>query len=196
MPTPAGYADISLKFVLDSFIRPSYVTFGVNPTDTDPDLVAGEVLATCFLAGSLNSQLDSNVRITECVARLGTDGAEDLIGLATSTAVGGRTGGSVPPNVAVLVHKRTARGGRRGRGRFYLPWYCSDNDTNEDGTLLAAAVTAMQNAVIKWNSDLVASGNPMVILHSPGRTTAGPPDPVTGIVVSNVVATQRRRLGR
>jgi hypothetical protein len=50
--------------------------------------------------------------------------------------------------------------------------------------------------VIKWNSDLVASGNPMVILHSPGRTTAGPPDPVTGIVVSNVVATQRRRLGR
>jgi hypothetical protein len=62
--------------------------------------------------------------------------------------------------------------------------------------LLAAAVTAIQAAVIKWNSDLVASGNPMVILHSPGRTTAGPPDPVTGIVVSNVVATQRRRLGR
>lgn len=196
MATPPGFADISLKFVLDSFIRPSFVTFGVNPTATDPDLVAGQVLAAAFASGGLNSQLDSNVRITECIARLGTDGAEDLIGLATQTTVGGRSGGSVPPNVAILVHKRTARGGRRGRGRMYLPWYCSDNDTNEDGTLLGAAVTAMQNATIKFVSDLDASGNPMVLLHSPGRTTAGPPDPITGIVVSNVVATQRRRLGR
>lgn len=196
MPTPPGFADISLKFQLASFNRPAYVTFAVNPTATDPDDVAAAVLGAYTATGSMNSRLDSSVTMTEVTARLGTDGSEDLIGTATNAAPGGATGGAPPPNVAVLCHKRTARGGRRGRGRLFMPWYCSDNDTNEDGTLLTSAVTAIGLAMVTFMGALNTNNVPMYILHKPGNTLPGPPDLVTNITVSGLVATQRRRLGR
>jgi hypothetical protein len=196
MPTPPGFADCSLKFVLDGFIRPAFITFGVDPSATNPDTVATSVYNAATGAGSIATQLDSTVMITDAIARLGTDGGEDLVGQHTGTTRGGRTGGAPPPNVAVLVHKRTARGGRRGRGRLYLPWWCSDNDTNEDGTLLTSFTTPMLAALNVWLAAMVSASIPMVLLHGPGRTIEGPPDVVTSLSVSNVVGTQRRRLGR
>jgi hypothetical protein len=196
MPTPPGFADVSLKLVLDGFIRPAYITFGVDPTMTDPQQVAQAVYGVASNSTSLNGKLDSNVTWAECIARLGTDGGEDLIGNFVGTAKGISGGGAPPPNVAVLIHKRTARGGRRGRGRLYMPWWCSDNDTNEDGTILPNIVTALQTAAEQFRTQLGAAGVPMVLLHSQGLTTPGPPDPVTQLAVSNVVGTQRRRIGR
>jgi hypothetical protein len=196
MPTPPGFADVSMRLNLSGFARSAYITYGVDPTSTDPDAIATQCVLAWIGAGSMNSRLDSTVTMAEVIVRLGTDGGEDLLGSAVNASVGGLTGGAPPPNVAVLMHKRTARGGRRGRGRLFLPWFCSDNDTNEDGTLLPALVTAVQTAGAIWLADLATRNVPMHILHSPGQTAEGPPNEVTSLVVSNLVATQRRRLGR
>jgi hypothetical protein len=196
MPTPPGFADVSMQLLLAGFARPAYITFGVDPVATDPDLVAQFIVNAWTTAGSMNSRLDSTVTMREVIVRLGTDGGEDLLGSATNAVVGGLTGGAPPPNVAVLVHKRTARGGRRGRGRLFLPWFCSDNDTNEDGTLLPALVSSVQTAAGVWLAALATNDVPMYILHSPGQTAEGPPNEVTSLTVSSLVATQRRRLGR
>jgi hypothetical protein len=196
MPTPPGFASCSARFVLAAFNRPAFITWGVDNTDTDPASLSVQMLNCLTTTGGLMSQMDSSVTLAEVISRIGTDGGEDLIGSATGSTLGGLTGGAPPPNVAILAHKRTARGGRRGRGRWYLPWYCSANDLGEDGVLLAAKLTAKQTALNATRAAMAAGGNPMVVLHRPGHTSPGPPDVVTNIVVANVVGTQRRRLGR
>src|SRR4029453_202822 len=46
----------------------------------------------------------------------------DLVFTSTSAAAGGTVGGgSVPPNSAYLLKKTTALGGRKHRGRSYIP---------------------------------------------------------------------------
>jgi len=196
MPTPPGFGDCSLRFTLAGFLRPAYITFGIDASGTNPNLVAGEVYTAATAASSLMSQMDSTVTLVESIVRLGTDGGEDLVGNATGSTVGGLTGGAPPPNVAVLAHKRTARGGRRGRGRWYLPWYMSANDVGEDGVIIEAKRALKQSALNAFTNNLSTGGNPLVVLHNPGISSPGAPDVVTSIVVSNVVGTQRRRLGR
>jgi hypothetical protein len=196
MPTAPGYGDVSVKMQLLTMARPAYVTFGVDPTATDPLLVAADILNAWTFAGSINTLLDSSVTATEFTVRLGTDGGEDLIATQTNATVGGRSGTSVPPNVAVLLHKRTARGGRRGRGRMFLPWCVLGTDVGEDGIITPARVTAIGTAAAVFRNQLAAVSSPMVILHGPGATSMGAPDVVTSLTVSNLVATQRRRLGR
>lgn len=196
MPTAPGFADCSLRFNLAGYNRPAYVTFGVNPTATDPAVIASDLVNAWTATGSMNSKLDNNVTMTEAMVRLGTDGSEDLVGSAINTTVGGLSASSPPPNVAVLVYKRTARGGRRGRGRMYFPWFTSTGDLTDDGTIGPTKVTALAVSIGVWKTELSTRGCPLVLLHSPGKTSMGAPDPVTSLVVSNVVATQRRRLVR
>lgn len=196
MPTAPGYADCSIRLQLATMARPAYLTLGLNPTSTDALQVATELGAAWLYAGSLNSCLDSNVTATEFTARLGTDGGEDLVGSVSNASVGGRSIGTFPPNVACLIHKRTARGGRRGRGRMFIPWILSTTEVGEDGVIQAARITALNAALLIFKNQLTAQSDPMVILHSPGSTSPGAPDVVTSLYASNLVATQRRRLGR
>jgi hypothetical protein len=127
---------------------------------------------------------------------MGQDGGEALTGIDASTALGGAGGASVPANVAALIHKRTARGGRRGRGRMYLPWWIQESDVDERGAISSTTIGFMNTALATWLADLAADGCPMVVLHDPGRTPAGAPDVVTSLTVDPIVGTQRRRLGR
>lgn len=79
---------------------------------------------------------------------------------------------------------------------MYLPWSLSEGNVNEDGTISTAEQTIVQNAVTNWRTNINSTGNSLVLLHSLGKSSPGAPDPVTSLTVSNVVGTQRRRLGR
>ena len=197
MPTAAGYADCSYQLTLSGFTRPAYVTFGVNPSETDPAMVASQVLGAWSAAGSLNTLMDSNVTMTGVRVSIGTDaGGGDLVYVLPASVVGGAGGSALPPNCALLFHKTTARGGRRGRGRMYLPWAVSETSTNEDGSLPPATVTASSLAATAWRLALSAASCPLVLLHGPGKTSAPAPDLVTSMTCDRNIATQRRRMGR
>lgn len=202
MPTPAGFAEVSMQLVLAGFNRPAYVTFGVDPTDTDPNVVGAAIMAAAIGSNSFTSQLDSNVTLSQVRVSLGTDGGEDVVGITNGTSVGLRIKTCLPANCALLVHKATARGGRRGRGRMYVPWYIDEVDIDEAGIINSTAVGLCNTAFLNFRSLLVSGGNPMVLLHQPSEpgtarpTTPGPPNAVTSLTVDRLVATQRRRLGR
>lgn len=196
MPTAPGYADVSVGYSQTGLTRTAFITFGVNPVDTDPILVATSVITSMNAAGSLNSIMDSTATQSRIRISLGTDGGEDLVHDATLTTVGGRGLTAVPPNVAVLVHKRTARGGRRGRGRLFLPWAIAANNVIEAGTLVTSEVTVIQTAMNTFLSALATNTVPMVLLHNAGQSAPGAPDPVTTLSVDRIISTQRRRLGR
>lgn len=196
MPTAPGYADISLELTLTGFNRSAYVTFGVDPVDTDPLLVAASVLAAVQGAVSLKSVLDSNVTMTAIHVSMGTDGAEDLSVDYATSVVGSASAISAPPNCAALIHKRTARGGRRGRGRMFLPWCVSTGDIDEKGVIQASKITSLGTAMTNFHALLATNNVPMFLLHKPGLSAVGVPNAVTSLQVDPLIGTQRRRIGR
>lgn len=196
MPTAPGYASCAIQMKHALITRSAYITFGVHPSDPDPLAVCGAISTAFASAGSLLAQVDNDVAILAYHASVGQDGAPDLVGALPSTQNGGASASTLPANCAVLIHKRTARGGRRGRGRFYLPWVGSETLWDEAGKLAGASVTTLQTAANNFRSALVSGGVPMVLLHDQGLTPEGPPNDVTSLIVDPLIGTQRRRLGR
>lgn len=202
MPTPPGFANVSVQLTLAGLTRPAFITFGVDCIDTDPQIIAGKVNTANAAAGSLMSVFDNSVSTPEIRVSVGTDGGEDLVGQLTSVNVGATAKTTLPANCAVLVHKVTTRGGRRGRGRLFIPWIVDETSVDEAGLIAGAMITTLQSAMNTWRTALASNGVPMYLLHDasvPGTahpTTPGAPNEVTALQVDKLISTQRRRLGR
>jgi hypothetical protein len=200
--TAPGYADVAVQLKHALLGRAAYITFGCNPSGTDVPTMAANVNISINAAGSLKTMFDSSVSFGTITVRYGVESAEDQVSVFPSAVVGTLVQASVPPNVALLVYKRTARGGRRGRGRLFLPWAPSVNAVNEDGTIVTSYMTTAQTALETFRAALITNDMPMVVLHKPSQpgtqhpTTQGAPDPVTALNPSGLISTQRRRLGR
>jgi hypothetical protein len=110
------------------------------------------------------------------------------------TAVAGTgASGTLPNNCAVLCRKFTASGGRRNRGRFYLPpAYFLETEVNQVGTLDPAVVTEYQGYVDSLLAQLGLQDCSPRLLHSDG----GNATPITNIIVQPKLATQRKRMRR
>lgn len=196
MPTSPGYADCGIEIVHGSMSRSAWLTFGVDPTDTDPALVAANIITAMTGVGSLQGIVDSTATFRRVRVSLGQDGAEDTIADVAISLPGLNSVTSVPPNCALLVHKRTARGGRRGRGRLYIPWAMAGSSVDEAGVINASILTGLQTKATQFLSSLTTNNVPMVVLHNLGISTMGPPNLVTSVVCDTRIGTQRRRLGR
>lgn len=199
MPTAAGYAQCSYRLKHSALPRNAYITFGVHPTLTDPVAIA-TAIAVAYTP--IQTFMDSNVTMTEVRVSYGIDGSADLVGIAPAVLVGSRSGNSSPPNVATLLHKQSARGGRRGRGRMFIPWWSSTIDYDEVGAFNSTYLTNANTAAASWLTAMSTGGVPVVLLHRnskpgiPHPTPPGAPNTVTSMTCDGLVATQRRRLGR
>lgn len=193
---PPGFAQVTIPMRHASLARAANVVFGVDAAgQPDANLLADAVQGT--FATAMNGLFDSQVTIGPATTTVGQDGGgEPVVGVAGGTNTGGRSGETLPSNVAALLVKRTARGGRRGRGRMYLPWALSDTEVDDVGILTGAALTKLSTAGTALRTNLATANIPMVILHSLGATNPGDPNEVTSLLGDPRVATQRRRLGR
>lgn len=202
MPTPPGYADCSYELKHASLSRAAFITFGVDVVETDPAAVATALVGAFAAPGSLFAIIDTNVTMVRARASLGTDGGEDNVGVSVTSSSCNYSGTTIWANTSALVHKRSTRGGRRGRGRMYIPWCLPTSGVSEVGVITGAEVTRIQNGVNAWMAALSSGAGPLVLLHRPSNpgtahpTTPGVPNNVTAMVVDPLVGTQRRRLGR
>ncbi len=107
---------------------------------------------------------------------------------------GTKTGAMQPPQVQCLVSKRTAVAGRAHRGRSFLPDVL-ESHVNDDGTLSAGAITAVQAWADGVFSACVESGalTGMVLLHAELTPV---PTLVTSYAASTRVSTLRERYVR
>jgi len=110
------------------------------------------------------------------------------------SVVQGSAGGTpLTINTCILAKKITARGGRNGRGRFYLPGgFCPEANVDEIGQIQTSNHAALQGMMSAWLTEANSNSVPPYLLHS----DATAPDALTSIVVERIVATQRRRLRR
>lgn len=150
--------------------------------------------------------IDSEVSILPPTGR-GGDGSNVplLVVAAGGTGTGGNANTYAPPNVAMLIRKRTSLGGKKNRGRTYLPFALASANVSENGTVSGAGLAIYQTGATAFLAQMVTDNTPMVIENRTFNTPL-PPHHVTGIFGSNaqvtaytvesLVATQRRRLNR
>lgn len=190
---PVGFGLAQLRFIAAGASRESLTTFGYDATVTDPALNA-QTITDCFtLAGRplIPTQIQEGwsylgVRVTE------NHGTGPVTGEAADLQDGIMTGGPMPPNTAVLIRKTTASGGRRNRGRMFVPpIYPAETNVGPLGTIADTQVDNMQTWWSAAFTALVVAGVAPYILHSEPPFT---PTEITGWVVQDRVATQRRRL--
>jgi hypothetical protein len=202
-PIPPGFAQVLVPFAHTGLARKAAVTFGIDLAG-DPPLTGSTLPEKLLgnLSANLAGAIDTSVTVGPIVVRVGQDGGDPVVLLGVTTFVGTSSSEKVCSNVALLVRKRTAAGGRRNRGRYYWPWMLSDSAVDEIGQISGGDVTGLQAAHSAFLTAVGATsgsvpGTPMVILHSTsGLSVPAAPTAVTSVVIDPVVATQRRRLVR
>lgn len=135
------------------------------------------------------AQTSSDASIVEVVIQK-LDGASAAVAFATASAAnwsGTHAGGDITPAVAAIVKEKTAKRGRSYRGRIFLPWLHESAMAN--GAVDGTELTNLQTA---WSAWLTAMHGGAVepVVASYQLATA---EPITDVVVEQLLATQRRR---
>lgn len=197
---PPGYAHVSTRFALDNYPRQAVCTWGIklNGTTLDPDELAWEQYSA--FVNAWGGFYDNNVTFTGVRTVVGQDGAEPTIGFHEGDTKGaGGNRESTSPAIAVLIDKRTGQGGRRNRGRMFLPWAATESWVSESGVISSAGMNVLREAAgsffdnVKGDGTFAYGSDGMYVLHGPFH---GEPTLVTSLSVSNIVSTQRRRQTR
>jgi hypothetical protein len=164
---------------------------GANNDDAPDDLM------TAF-GSSMMTGLSADYTLVGVTCYIGNDGPVIVAESSGASVPGGVSQNAAPPNVAILMRKRTDLAGRRGRGRFYIPGVLNDVYAS-NGLLTTGQVDALTVDANAFYADLTVSvGNrfyPPVVLHrSEGIGDEPPPTPVTQFTIEQRLATQRGRL--
>lgn len=139
--------------------------------------------------------LANNTTYVGMTGRTGPDG-NAVVFEAPANVVGSYAGSALPPNCSLLLRKRTAQGGRRNRGRMYIPG-APEGVVEPNGDLTAAYLASFQQQINAWRVALsdVNGISELAIFHTTGLGVAGlPPTMITSFIADKKIATQRRRL--
>ena len=190
---PVGYGQCRLIYNRIGGSRASVVTWGYDFPTADPAEHANDiyVIMTATARPCLAANMSSDwsflgVQVTEM-----TDTGE-LGGSWMNTITGTGALPALPPNVSVLINKSTSSGGRRNRGRLFVPpVFPSEGNFDAGGRIAATPLGQLQTWWDGVYGDLNAAGLGMRILHQNPPFT---PTVVTSLEVQALAATQRRRL--
>jgi hypothetical protein len=194
---PPGFGQLTFVMTKSGDAEPMMNTQGVDPAGSvlDPSEIAASAYAA-WAAGPL-TQMPATMVLTKVIYSVGQDGGDPITyeNPGSSAGAGGET--YLPQNCAVLVRKRTALGGRRNRGRLFVPYLATESNCDAVGILTPSYRTGLQDIFDDLFDAFTTAGIAPVVLHDPGGIGVEPaPTPMVNYVVDNKIATQRRRLRR
>jgi len=194
----------SHHFKHNSMAREAVITAALNDGSFNKSAQQWADDLQLLVAQKFIDLLDSECRFMRTTTLKGDGTASFTVGTSIAPSIPGTNPmSSTTPNTGLLVQKRTAVGGRGGRGRWYLPWMLNEGQVDETGAVTAGYRDTAQNRATNYLTDLAGS---MVIANrtydlpwdNPNRqllsVTIGPV--VTALTVSSFAATQRRRMPR
>lgn len=192
---PVGFGIATIKWLLTGQVRESTTTFAFDPPSIDPAVHASAIHGIltaaggpCVAASMIQNWAYTGVHVTEQDESGPISAEQEAIVNGTIVAE------SPPNNFAVLITKQTLSGGRRNRGRMFVPPIrVSETGVDQTGRLTTTIRNQLQ---ADWNvvrDNMITAGLPWVLLHSEVPFT---PTPITAITVSSLGATQRRRMRR
>jgi hypothetical protein len=103
---------------------------------------------------------------------------------------------SPPPNVSIVIAKKTAQAGRQFRGRLFSPANNIDESSvSNAGIISGGHLTTQQGYWTHVASDIASNSIDIVLLHEPPLVGATPaPTDITSLSVTPLVGTNRRRI--
>lgn len=183
---PLGFGQVNFRLGGNGLPNGGEVTVGFqNQSDLDTDFIAS------FFGGAWNDNLDAvlptNVTLLTILAKLGPDATGPFSEVAANS-VGNRAAGEVNPQMALLVQKRTALGGRANRGRLFFP--VGESDVENGGLISTSLITAASTAFTGFFDDTAGGALPLYVLH---KNSPPVPTIITSLAPQSRSATQRRR---
>lgn len=121
--------------------------------------------------------------------------SDEGIFLCSASKVGVQSGDTLPFQCAALLSKRTARAGRHGHGRMYLP-FLSEASTNALGQLDTAFVTNLQtmaDAFLVPDQNIPDGGDVTAVSPVLWDRVAHVTTRIASVIVRKNIFTQRRR---
>lgn len=187
MIIPVGYAHIQHFFSGANLPQGAAITYGVGGFgENDPATLAA--LLHDALGDTWAGNWSTGITLSETRAKFGPN-ASGPFGSHVEARAGTNVSSALPPNVALLIEKRTNAGGRDGRGRLYMPGIVEPN-VDAAGFIVPGAITTYQTAATAWRTRINEVTTGMFVFHR----SASDPTPVTALQIDPVAATQRRRL--
>ena len=187
MIIPEGYSQVTFFFSGSPVPLGAAIVFGVqNISDSSPATVATQVRGA-WSTGGLRASWSNLCTMSHVLVKNGPNDTGPSADVAT-TLLGSHADAPGGAQVSMLIGKVSSLGGRRGRGRMYIP-AIPESKIDPGGTLDATYASSAQTQATATLSAMLTNNVPMVLLHNDETI----PTPVTSLAVSNIVATQRRR---
>lgn len=205
MPTPVGFVDYALQMDAVGDPEPWFVTWGCATDLANFSAVEHCNDAFASFVTPFDDHMGDFITFTKVIGRFGQDGGPDLIvesDLVPSLGQSPQT--YLPQNSAVLIKKNTGLGGRRNRGRMFVPGLAGEASVSNLGVVVESTRLIWQGvadaflAALEATNGGIVPSQPMQVLHTPDPITgvAPAPTPVSSLTVASTIATQRRRLRR
>lgn len=189
---PTGYAQASYVFTMDGIDGEAISTMGWKSDALDPVFNQGDVdnLFDEFVAQGLWALQASSVIFLEVRLTPGPSNAPLATLVSSGAAVpGGEGGDQLIPNTTPILKKTTALGGRKNRGRMYLP-VLRDGHVGPDGLIDATPLGDLNTAIDDYVTAMNGHDMTAFLFHD----SAEVPTEITGLVFESKVGTQRGRL--
>lgn len=187
---PAGFGQVNFRFTGENAPTGAEITLGfenLNPNSVEDCLI--DFSSAWGTANVPLLQADA-ITMSEVYVKLGPNETGPS-GVLPQDHEGLQASAALAPNVSILVQKQTALGGRKHRGRFFMPG-APEEEVSSGGELTGSYLNDAQNTWDAFLGLLIAGPYIPVVLHN--DPTA--PTPITSLAVSSTAATQRRRLRR
>lgn len=191
---PVGFGRCSHVFQVAGTSKTPVVTYGFIDDPAKTPAQVAQDRNTEWLAQFVPAALATTWALKETNVSIHRAGGQ-FIGNYAVLSQGTAAFNAVSIAVAAILRKFTALGGRKGRGRCYLPaGYLGELSVDPAGIIDPALVTATEN---RWKAVIAAmsgAAEDMVLLHSAlPPAVGGAPTTVIAGSMETMVATQRRR---
>lgn len=184
---PAGFYETTMHFGLAGQSGDIAVSLGWDGHDADDPPDFGDVVTNLTI---LMGNISVDCALQSVTFDLGSSAADNPTHDETAGFFGLSSGQSNPPNVAILIQKRGALGGRRHRGRAYFPGL-TQSSINAGGVIDSAVVTGLQTNWDDMAAAQATDGDTPALFHQSAPFT---PTAVGSFIVQSIIATQRTRL--
>lgn len=196
MPIPVGFCQ--LKYVISLAGKPATMSYSIGAKQTGGTPTAADYALSGYQAMTANDcPWATNVNQS---AKFALEGCEATL-MTPSGPIpafsGPRKTGTVaneepvPINSSVLVRKNTTLGGRKGRGRLFVPpWFPAEISVDALGNIESTSLAGLQTS---WTA-LIGSFATLDLVPFLFHSDATAPTQITSFTVQGLLATQRRRM--
>lgn len=190
---PPGFGNCRFVFQCSGIVDEMGFSLGIVPPGGTTAVDAAQEMSNFFNGQIWDSGAAASVDYTWLrteVTLMTTEGA--LIGVDAINGAGVAAPAVAAANLAIIIQKVTAVGGRKNKGRLFMPaGFIPETQVNSAGVLLPLFAAARGT---EWNTmlgEMITNGYSAQLYHT---DPADEPTQITGFVALSLCGTQRRRM--